>query len=595
MAIVSAALIRFLPGPGVASCIVCRARACAFAGLLAALSACATGELASAPAPDHSVGPATTEAVVVAAHPLAVDAGTAVLQRGGSAIDAAVAVQAMLGLVEPQSSGLGGGAMIMVYDAASGEVSSYVGRETAPALATPALLNDADGRAIPHREAMLTGRATGVPGAVAVFAAAQHDHGKLRWDQLFDETIEQAEAGFRVTPRLAQHIHGKFPQASAPDVTAYFSDAGGSPLQVGDLLRNPAYATTLRTLARGGAAAFYGGDIARAIVARTHQPPMGGAMSERDLAGYKPDRSDPICRPLRQYVLCVPPPPTSGVGLLQLMALLDGTDIDQRGPDDPQSWFLFAEASRVMYADRDRYVGDPRFVPVPVEGLLDPAYVAARRQLIGTAAAPVPPAAGTPAGAPATADDRTDEPGGTSHFVVVDAQGNAVSITTTIESYFGSGRMVDGFFLNNQLTDFSWNPAAGPVPAANAIAGGKRPRSSMTPAILLDRQGKFVGAIGSPGGSAIPAYIGKTLVGLVYWHLPLQQAVELPNLVARGARFDGEAARFSPRIRAELARRGIEVRAGSGEDSGLHGVFLHDGTLEWAADPRREGTGRKPE
>jgi gamma-glutamyltranspeptidase/glutathione hydrolase len=596
MPIVPAALIRFPPNFHIFPGLLRRARTCVATGLLVVLSACATGEQTSTPSvPEQAARPATNNAIVVAAHPLAVDAGTAVLRRGGSAIDAAVAVQAMLGLVEPQSSGLGGGAMILVYDAATGSVSSYVGRETAPALATPALLDDAGGRPIPHRDAMLTGRATGVPGAVAVFAAAQRDHGKLRWNQLFDETVERAEQGFHVTPRLAQHIHGEFPQASAPDVVAYFSNDAGDALQVGDLLRNPAYAATLRTLARGGAPAFYHGDIARDIVARTHQPPLGGAMSERDLAHYKPDRTDPICRPLRQYVLCVPPPPTSGVGLLQLMALLDGTDIDQRGPDDPQSWFLFAEASRLMYADRDQYVGDPRFVPVPVEGLLDPAYIDARRKLIGTSAAATPPAPGNPAGAPDTAGDRTDEPGGTSHMVIVDAWGNAVSITTTVESFFGSGRMVDGFFLNNQLTDFSWNPAAGPVPAANAIAGGKRPRSSMTPAILLDRDGNFVGAIGSPGGSAIPAYIAKALVGLVYWHMPLQQAVDLPNLVARGKHFNGEATRFSPRIREELADRGITIRSGSGEDSGLHGVFLRDGVLEWAADPHREGVGRSPE
>lgn len=575
--------------------ILCHVRTCVSAGLLVVLTACATGGGVSAPAADRAAGTATSDAVVVAAHPLAVDAGVAVLRRGGSAIDAAVAVQAMLGLVEPQSSGLGGGAFIMVYDAGSGEVTSYLGRETAPALATPAMLDDADGHPLPRSEAMLTGRATGVPGTVAVFAAAQRDHGALRWDQLFDETIERAERGFRVTPRLARHIHGDFPQASTPDVTAYFSDAEGNPLEIGDLLRNPAYAETLRTLAEDGPSAFYRGDIARAIVARTHQPPLGGTMSEQDLAGYEPEVGEPVCRPLRQYVLCVPPPPASGVGLLQLMALLDGTDIDQRGPDDPQAWFLFAEASRIMYADRDRYVGDPRFVPVPVQGLLDPAYVDARRELIGTTAAVPAPAAGRPEGAPQTVADRTDEPGGTSHMVIVDANGNAVSITTTIESYFGSGRMVDGFFLNNELTDFSWNPATGPVPAANAIAGGKRPRSSMTPAILLDRDGNFVGAIGSPGGSSIPAYIAKTLVGLVYWDLPLQQAVDLPNLVARGERFNGEASRFSPRISDGLARRGIEVRPGAGEDSGLHGVFLRDGKLEWAADPRREGVGRNPE
>jgi len=563
-------------------------------GLCLLLCACAATSERGARADKALAG----AAIVVAAHPLAVDAGTAVLARGGSAMDAAVAVQAMLGLVEPQSSGLGGGAIIMAYDASSGRVSSYIGRESAPAGATPALLNDHAGKPMPRNQAMVTGRATGVPGAVAVLASAHGKHGRLRWNELFTETIERAERGFPISPRLSRHIsgtiHGKFPQASAPDVVRYFSDNAGHRLQTGAILRNPAYASTLRTLAAGGAAAYYQGEIASAIVRRSRQPPMGGAMTEQDLADYRPEQADPLCRPLRQFVLCVPPPPASGVGLLQLMALLDGTDIDQRGPDDPQAWFLFAQASRIMYADRDQYVGDPRFTQVPVHGLLDPAYVAARRQLIGTTAGPAP-APGTPAGAMAGAGDHSDESSGTSHFVVVDDSGNAVSMTTTIESYFGSGRMVRGFFLNNQLTDFSWNPAAGGVPAANAIAAGKRPRSSMTPAILLDRDGRLVGAIGSPGGASIPAYIGKTLVGALYWGLPLQHAVNLPNLVARGQSFNGEASRFAPQVRAALASRGITIVAGSGEDSGLHGVFYRNGTLEWAADPRREGAAGTPD
>lgn len=528
--------------------------------------------------------------IVIAAHPLAVDAGTAVLERGGTAMDAAVAVQMMLGLVEPQSSGIGGGSIIMAYDARTRAVSTYLGREAAPAGATPALFAGADGQPLTRAQAMTSGRATGVPAAIEVFFQAHQEHGALPWNRLFDETIEQAEAGFEVTPRLAQHIHGRFPQASAADVKRFFSRADGSPLQTGDVLRNPAYADTLRRIAADNTRAFYQGALAEAIVARVRQPPLAGTLDMDDLAAYRADQPQPLCRPLRQYIVCVPPPPTSGVGLLQLMALLDKTDIDRRGPQDPQAWFLFAQASRLMYADRDHYVADPHFREVPVEGLLAPAYVDRRRAMIGDVAGD-PPLPGSPDGAMPLGADATAEPGGTSHFVVVDRWGNAVSITTTIESFFGSGRMVEGFFLNNQLTDFSWGAADGPS-SANAVAAGKRPRSSMTPVLLLDAQGRFVGAIGSPGGSAIPAYIGKTLVGAVYWGMPLGDAVALPNLVARGGRFDGEASRFSPELLQELARRGVEVRAGSGEDSGLHGVLYRDGVLEWAADPRREGTGR---
>jgi gamma-glutamyltranspeptidase/glutathione hydrolase len=288
-------------------------------------------------------------------------------------------------------------------------------------------------------------------------------------------------------------------------------------------------------------------------------------------------------------LLCAPPPPSSGLGLVQLMMMLDRTDIASRGPADPQAWFLFAEASRLMYADRDKYVGDPAFVRVPVAGLIDPAYVTARAKLIGTTAGP-PPAAGVPAEAAVAGTDKTLEPTGTSHFIVRDAAGNVVSMTTTVESIFGTGRMVDGFFLNNQLTDFSFSPVDEQGrPVANAVAPGKRPRSSMVPTILLTRDGHFAGAIGSAGGNAILAYVAHSLVASVDWNMSMAGALAAPNLVARGSSFNGEVTKFSPQVLEGLRQRGIDLKPGQGEDSGLTGVLIRDGRIDGAADPRREG------
>lgn len=558
---------------------------------LAALGLAACG---STDTREAGTGPGATAKVdtgmVSSAHPLATEAGLDVLRRGGSAIDAAITVQAMLGLVEPQSSGLAGGAILLHYDARSRHVSGYVGRERAPAAAGPDMFNDDQGRPLARAEAMLGGRATGVPGVVDALEQAHRAHGRLPWSGLFESTALQAERGFAVSPRLHRHIDGDFPQARAADVVALFSTPDGRPLRIGETFRNPDYAASLRLIAARGADALRTGPLAEAIAARLAVPPHGAQITPADLQAGVAERVDPICRTLRAYELCVAPPPASGVGLLQLMLLLDGTDIAGRGPLDPQAWLLFAEASRLMYADRDHYVGDPRFVRVPVDGLLDPDYLAARRALIADRAAAQAPAPGRPPGAPPIDGDATAEPAGTSHFVVVDGTGNAVSMTTTIESYFGSGRVVGGMLLNNQLTDFSWGSGA----AANAIAPGKRPRSSMSPVIVLDRDGGFVGAIGSPGGNAIPAYVAKALVGWLYWDLPLQQALSLPNLVARGGRFNGEADAFAPALRTALSERGVEVIAGSGEDSGLHGVVLRDGVLHGAADPRREGTAARP-
>ena len=333
----------------------------------------------------------------------------------------------------------------------------------------------------------------------------------------------------------------------------------------------------------------YDGWTVEEIVARTLEAPLAGTMTMADLAGYQPVKRTPICAPYRVYKVCAPPPPSSGVGMLALLGLLERTDIATRGPNDPQAWFLFAEASRLMYADRDTYVGDADFVKVPVAGMIDPAYLDQRAALIGkTAAAAVEP--GKPKGAGVAIADRTLEPAGTSHFIVRDARGNVVSMTTTVESIFGSGRMVDGFFLNNQMTDFSFNPLqANGEQSPNAVAPRKRPRSSMVPLVLFDKDGRFAGAIGSAGGNAILAYVGKSLVAAIDWGLPMQQALAQPNLVARGNSFNGEVTKFSPEVRAGLAERGVNLSPGQGEDSGVHGVLIRDGKIDGGFDPRREG------
>jgi gamma-glutamyltranspeptidase/glutathione hydrolase len=535
---------------------------------------------------------AIREAGVAAANPMAVEAGLEVLAAGGSAADAAVAVQAMLGLVEPQSSGIGGGAFLLYYDAKAKQITAYDGREAAPAAATASLFLDERAEPLSYRDAVLSGRSTGVPGAIAMLGVAQARHGRLSWSKLFDAPIRAAEQGFHVPQRLARFAGSTFPQASEPDVKAMFSRADGTPVQAGDTLRNPAYAATLRQVASQGPRTLLEPPLADEIIRRVGAPPRPGAMSRDDLRRYEPRVTDPLCGPFLVYIVCVPPPPSSGVALLQMLAILDRTDIALRGPDDPQAWFLFAEASRLMYADRDQYLADPAFVEVPVKGLLDSSYVTLRAALIGAAAGP-PPAAGFPAPIQ-RGPDSTIEATGTSHFVVVDAAGNVASMTTTVESLFGSGRAVGGFMLNNQLTDFSFDPiAADGAEVANAVAPGKRPRSSMAPVIVLDREGEIVAALGSPGGSAILGYNAKTLVGLLAWELPLQQAIDLPNLIARGADYFGEVSKFSPEIQAALVERGIVIKSGRGEESGLQGAVLHDdGKTEGAADPRREGVWR---
>jgi len=554
---------------------------------VATTPAAAVSPLDGAP---QAVGP-----FVAAANPVAVEAGMAVLRRGGSAVDAAVAIQAVLGLVEPQSSGLGGGAFMMVYDGVTHEVTAYDGRETAPASATPELFFE-DGKPLPFVDAVLSGRSTGAPGAVAMLALAQKDHGILPWSGLFADAERLATEGFVVSPRLAGMIASAAPQAQTRWARAYFTKPDGSRYVAGDVLKNPAYAQTVKTLAEGGAEAFLGGLIGRQIAATVAEAPRPGGLTARDIAAYKPLERGALCRPFRVYTVCVPPPPSSGVAILQLLEMAERTpDLDE-GAQSVKAWTAFAQLQRLMYADRDRYVGDPAFVGVPVQGLLDEDYVAERAALVPGLVAPA--TAGTPPGGVFRAVDATQEPHGTSHFIVVDDQGNAVSMTTTVESIFGSGRMVGGFFLNNQLTDFSFTPKdSDGAPAANAVAAGKRPRSSMSPIMVLDHQGRLVGAVGSPGGPSILAYNTKALIGALVWGLSMQEAINLPNLVARGTTVGADTAMFSPELQSGLAAAGIRLTPNTSENSGLQGGLWRrsaDGVWGWdgGADPRREGVAR---
>ncbi len=560
------------------------------------LLATAMGERAPAAAPKLLEREAfAPHAMVAAANPLASAAGVKVLRAGGSAADAAVAVQAVLGLVEPQSSGLGGGAFMVYFDARTKTTMVYDGRETAPAGARPDMFLGPDGKPISHFTGVLSGRSTGALGAIAALAQAQKEHGRLPWSSLFADAERLADDGFPMPQRMAASAAFFLKLAKAPDVQALFTRPDGGIYAAGDIFKNPAYARTIRRLAAEGPPALTSGPIAADIVAKVHAEPLPGTLSLSDLAAYHPTKDPALCRPYRAYVICAPPPPGSGVGVLEILGLLENTDIAGRGPSDPQSWVEFAEASRLAYADRDHYVGDPKFVSVPVAGLVDPSYEKRRAALLTTEGrAPGTPPFGEPKGAPAAGQDQTHEPGGTSDFAIVDAEGNVVSITTTVESVFGSGRVVDGFFLNNQLTDFSFAPTTETgAPAANAVAAGKRPRSSMSPVIIFnrlpgDRPGAFVMAVGSPGGNSIVAYVAKALIGLLDWKMSPEAAFVLPNLVARGASVSLEKG-ADPKILAALRAAGLNVQADQGESSGLHAVVRVHGGYLGAADPRREG------
>ncbi len=565
-----------------------------------------TGAAEAKPHRTHAAITGPVRPMIAAAEPVAVKAGMEVLKRGGTAVDAAVTIQSILALIEPQSSSLSGGAFMMYYDAKTGEITDYTGRETAPAGATPDMFMGPDGKPLPFVTAVVSGRATGVPGAIFMLDRAQKEHGKLAWSSLFGTATNLADHGFTVTPRLGNYIQkrkGDFPQLHTPDSVGYFSNGKGGIYDVGDTMRNPAYATTLRALASQRSDALRAGPIAEAIVAKTHEAPLPGTMTLADIAAYKvvattakpyattaDYNNKPLCVTYRLYIVCSNNVPSGGIALLQGLKMAETLPLDQWGVHDPRAWQGLIEVERRMYADRDQYEGATPLFDTQKSAYLDPAYIKARTATIQFGTVNAPSTAGQ---LPVkVAADNTLEPRGTTHMSIRDTWGNVVSMTTTVESIFGTGRIVDGFFLNNQLTDFSFSPAtADGLPVANAVAGGKYPRSSMSPVIVFDKTGKRVEAvIGSPGGSSILAYNLKTIIAFLDWKLPMQAAIDLPNVVARGATIRTEKPRMEPAVWDSLTKMGYTLTDTDGEESGLNGfVRMKDGSFTGGSDPRREG------
>lgn len=534
--------------------------------------------------------------MVAAANPIAVDAGVAILDAGGTAVDAMIAVQLVLNLVEPQSSGIGGGAFLVHYDARRQRMQSYDGRETAPAAAKPERFLKPDGTPRAFGEAVFGGQSVGVPGIVSLLALAHRQHGRLPWAKLFDPAITIAETGFTVSSRLHKLLSDMGAGNFDPVARAYFFDDNGAPLPVGHTLKNPAFAATLKAIAAGGEAAFYSGPVAEAIVkAIAEAPHHQGDMTLADLAAYKAKERPPLCAPYRQLRVCgMGPPSSGGIAIAQMLRLLEPYNLGTL-PMQPQAVHLMAEAEMLAYADRDRYVGDPDMVSVPLPGLLNPAYLATRRQWIDPLKAKPKADAGVPpgiVGQRAGLDD-TVESVGTSHVSIVDARGNAVALTTTIENAFGARVMAAGFLLNNQLTDFSFQPKdKDGAPLANAVAPGKRPRSTMAPTIVLDAQGRVRHVLGSPGGSRIILYAAKTLVALIDWKLDPQLAADLANFGARNGPLEIEAGMATLLLTAQMLQRGHQVVMPE-MTSGVHVITrLPNGALLGGADPRREGAAR---
>lgn len=530
------------------------------------------------------------EWMVAAANPLAVQAGADVLRAGGSAADAMVAVQIVLGLVEPQSSGLGGGAFLVWFDAQTGQLTTLDGRETAPLAATPRLFQDENGEPLQFFDAVVGGRSVGTPGTPALLEQAHRRWGRAPWPSLFQAGIKLADDGFAVSPRLAGLIRRDAERlARFPDTAEYFLP-GGSPLMAGDRLINKPYAKTLRALARDGADAFYTGPIAADVV-RTVANAAGnpGVLSATDLAIYQVRERAPVCAPYRAHQVCGMGPPSSGALTVgQILGMLQGYDLSALGPANPDAWRLIGDASRLAFADRGRYMADADYVPMPTKGLIDPGYLRTRGTLLSGDDALPEVSPGNPEfdHAGNWADDVSIELPSTSHISIVDRYGNVLSMTTTIENAFGSRLMVGGFLLNNELTDFSFRSHRNGVPIANRLEPGKRPRSSMAPTIVM-KDGKPVLAIGSPGGSRIIGYVVQAIIGWIDWGMDTQQAISMPHAVNRFGTFDLEEGTDSANMQGDLETLGYKVSVRP-LNSGLHAIAIGE-RLQGGADPRREG------
>ena len=528
--------------------------------------------------------------MVAAANPLAVEAGAQVLQNGGSAADAMIAVQAVLGLVEPQSSGLGGGAFLIWYDAETGELTTLDGRETAPLAATPRLFQDETGTPLKFFDAVVGGRSVGTPGTPALLQAAHDRWGKSDWAKLFDPAIRLAEEGFAVSPRLAELVAEDADRLGRFRPTANYFLPNGTPLTEGQIRRNRPYAKTLRTLAEGGADAFYTGPLARSIVRRVNRAEGNpGVLSELDLAIYQVREREPVCVTYRAHNVCGMGPPSSGALTVgQILGMLEPYDLAALGHESAEAWRLIGDASRLAFADRGRFMADEDFVPMPTRGLVDPDYLEGRSGLLSgdTALETVEPGAPEFDHAMLWADDQSIEFPSTSHISIVDGAGNVLSMTTTIENGFGSRLMVGGFLLNNELTDFSFASHEDGVPIANRVEPGKRPRSSMAPTIVM-KDGKPVLAIGSPGGSRIIGYVAQSVIGWLDWGMNVQQAVSAGHAVNRFGQFDLEEGTAAADMAAPLEQMGYEVSVRN-LNSGLHAIEI-GASLFGGADPRREG------
>ena len=535
----------------------------------------------------------TPTAMVAAADPLAVSAGLSILKAGGNAMDAAIAVQMVLGVVEPQSSGLGGGAFLLHYDAASGRVTSWDGRETAPAGARPDLFLAPDGNPMPFREAVLGGRAVGVPGTARMLEAAHRANGKLPWAALIAPAIRLAEAGFPASGRLAHDIAVNADKLRRqPAARGYFLTPDGAPLVAGTILRNQPLADTMRALAAEGADALNRGAIAANISAAVRADPNPGSMTPDDLAAYTPKERSPVCGPYRGHTVCGTGPPSSGgVAVLQILGMLAHFDLPHLAPDGADAAQAIVEAERLAYADRARYLADTDFVPAPVAGLVAPDYLAIRAQAIDLDRAIPQPRAGNPlwpSALPALAPQPSQLEHGTSDVAIVDAAGNAVALTTTIESEFGTGLMVRGFVLNNELTDFSFRPEIDGRLVANRVQPGKRPRSAMAPTLVFDNKGKLELVLGSAGGARIIGYVAQALVEMLDWHRTPAQALAAPHVLSIGDAAELEADTPAVRLGPALAARGqkIVVRP---LPSGSAAIAVTAEGLAGGADPRREG------
>ena len=552
-----------------------------------ALAACAT--LPAPPSPEIT-------GVVSAADPRAAEAGAQMLRQGGSSTDAAIAVMLALTVVEPQSSGIGGGGFYM-RGTPEGEVVTLDGRERAPAAATPAWFLDAGGVPRPYPQAVVTGLSIGVPGNVALAAQAHQRYGRLAWADLFAPAIALARDGWALTPRSREFLANAANRAGlTPEGRRLFFDDAGAPLPAGTLVRNPALAATLEAIAQGGPDTFYHGAMAEGmagvIAAAT---PNDTPMTAQDFASYSAQWRDSPCGTYRQYRICGMGPPSSGATtVFAVLRQLERFDLAALGPDNPTSWHLFAESQRLAYADRELYLADADFVRVPLGGLMDADYLAQRGELIAATTRMATTAAGTPPGARLTNADG-DEPveNGTSHFVAVDQWGVAVTYTSTVEGPYGSGHMFGGFYLNNELTDFSMMPDQGGVAVANRVEGGKRPRSSMAPTLVYAPDGTLVLVIGAAGGGTIPVQVAKALIGVIDWGLPVDQAIALPGLYAPGNEIVVEQGSPLLAMRAALEAMGhtvVERRL----PFKANGAQLVDGQWLGAADPRSEGVALHP-